>query len=197
MSPVRKKQEQKRVTEHTVDSLYKEYAEEMFAYALGFKVDREMAMDAVHDVFCRLCSYDSEGLAIENYRYYLFRAMRNKIIDIYKKTRCDDMEELNDRKLDKLPYRVRVSMEDEMIVREERTEIIQKVEELLDSLNSRQREMIYLYFIQECSYEEISEIMGINVASCRKSVYRTLKRLKEENKLILFYLLLSINVNSL
>lgn len=195
MSPVRKKKEQKIVTEHTVDSLYKEYAEEMFAYALGFKVDRELAMDAIHDVFCRLCSYDSEGLSIENCRYYLFRALRNQIIDIYKKARCNDTEGLDYSQLDKIPYRVRVSMEDEMIVHEERTEIIQKVEELLDSLNNRQREMIYLYFIQECSYEEISAIMGISVASCRKSVYRTLKRLKEENKLMLFYLLLSVSVS--
>lgn len=194
MSPVRKKQELKIATERTVDSLYKEYAEEMFAYALGFKVDRELAMDAIHNVFCRLCSYDSEGLSIENHRFYLFRALRNQIIDIYKKNRCGDMEELDDSKLDQLPYRVRVSMEDEMIVREEQTEIIQKVEELLDSLNSRQREMIYLYFIKECSYEEISEIMQISVASCRKSVYRTLKRLKRENKLSLFYLLLSVSV---
>lgn len=195
MPPERKKQDNKIRTKHTVDTLYKEYADEMFAYALGFKIDREMAMDAIHDVFCRLCAYDDAGLSIENHRYYLFRALRNRVIDIHKKTRREDMEMLADDRLDEIPYRVRVSIEDEMIVREERMEIIQKVEELLDSLNSRQREMIYLYFIQECSYEEISGIMHMNVAACRKSVYRALRRLKQENKLMLFYLMLSVNVS--
>ncbi|WP_455592824.1 RNA polymerase sigma factor [Bacteroides sp.] len=181
-------------TKHTVDTLYKEYADEMFAYALGFKIDREMAMDAIHDVFCRLCAYDEVDLSIENHRYYLFRALRNQIIDIYKKTRREDMEMLTDDRLDEIPYKVRVSIEDEFIVREEQAEIIRKVDSLLESLNSRQRELIYLYFIQECSYEEISGIMHMNVAACRKSVYRALLRLKQENKLMLFYLILSVNV---
>lgn len=176
-----------------MDSLYKDYADEMFAYALGFKIDREMAMDAIHDVFCRLCAYDDVNLSIENYRFYLFRALRNRVIDIYKKNKRGDMEMLSDAALDEIPYRVRVSIEDELIVREEQAEIIQKVEDILSCLNSRQRELIYLYFIQECSYDEISEIMHINVAACRKSVYRALIRLKKENKLMLFYLILSVN----
>lgn len=193
----RKKEEKKELVKHTVDTLYKAYADEMFAYALGFDISREMAMDAVHDVFCRLCSYDSEVFSLENHRFYLFRALRNQIISLYKRKKHPDTEVLHDDILDKIPYRVRVSIEDEMIVNEEQKAISEKVENVLDCLNSRQRELIYLYFIQECSYEEISQIMQMSVASCRKSVYRALHKLRKENKLMLFYLLLSVNLNSL
>ena len=191
----KKKEEKKKEVEYTVDSLYKEYADEMFAYALGFGIDREMAMDAIHDVFCRICSYDAEVFAIEKHRFYLFRALRNQIINLHKSSKRSDTEMMNDGMLDRIPYKVRVSMEDEMIVREEQKAIIEKVESVLDCLNSRQRELIYLYFIQECSYEEIAEIMQTSVLACRKSVYRALKRLKEENRLVLFYLILSVNVS--
>ena len=44
------------------------------------------------------------------------------------------------------------------------------------------------------SYEEIAEIMQISVPACRKLLYRTLLKLKHNNTLVLFYLLLSINV---
>lgn len=49
--------------------------------------------------------------------------------------------------------------------------------------------------MQECSYEEIAEIMQISVPACRKLLYRTLLKLKHNNTLVLFYLLLSINVS--
>ncbi|MCB6721091.1 RNA polymerase sigma factor, partial [Bacteroides fragilis] len=54
--------------------------------------------------------------------------------------------------------------------------------------------VIYLRYMQECSYEEIAEIMQISVPACRKLLYRTLLKLKHNNTLVLFYLLLSINV---
>lgn len=194
MPPERKKQDNKSRTKHTVDTLYKEYADEMFAYALGFKIDREMAMDAIHDVFCRLCANNNLNPSIEYHRLYLFRALRNRLIDIYKKNKREDREMFNHNRLDEIPYKVRVSIEDEFIVREEQAEIIKKVESLLDSLSNRQREIIYLYFIQGCTYKEISEITHLSVESCRKSVYRALNKLKQENKLMLFYLILSVNV---
>ena len=73
-------------------------------------------------------------------------------------------------------------------------QVSQKVDEILSILTERQREIIYLRYMQECSYEEIAEIMQISVPACRKLLYRTLLKLKHNNTLVLFYLLLSINV---
>ena len=181
--------------EYTVDSLYKAYVDELYAYALGFGLDKEAAMDAIHDVFCRLCAREENLVSLQNPRFYLFRALRNRLIDYYKQeSRRGNTEMLDRHAGDELPYRVLISIEDEMIAREERVEIERRVAEIMESLNHRQREIIYLRFVQGYSYEEISRILDIAVPSCRKSLSRAVLKLKRENKLMLLYLLLSINI---
>lgn len=181
--------------EYTVDSLYKAYVDELYSYAVGFGLDKEAAMDAIHDVFCRICAREENCVSLQNPRFYLFRALRNQLIDYYKyESRRGNAAALEQRTGNELPYRVLISIEDEMIAGEERREVEQRVEEILECLNPRQREIIYLRFVQGYSYEEISQILNIAVPSCRKSVSRAVLKLKRENKLMLFYLLLSINI---
>ena len=171
MLPKKKNLEEERA-KHTVDSLYKDYVDDLFSYALGFGFDKQTAMDAIHDVFCRVCIREREVQEIQNPKFYLLRALRNQLIDTYKLKR-NYSEVLTGEITDELPY---------------------KIDEILSILTERQREIIYLRYMQECSYEEIAEIMQISVPACRKLLYRTLLKLKHNNTLVLFYLLLSINV---
>ena len=192
MLPKKKNLEEERA-KHTVDSLYKDYVDDLFSYALGFGFDRQTAMDAIHDVFCRVCIREREVQEIQNPKFYLLRALRNQLIDTYKLKR-NYSEVLTGEITDELPYKIKITVEDEIIAAEEQAEVSQKVDEILSILTERQREIIYLRYMQECSYEEIAEIMQISVPACRKLLYRTLLKLKHNNTLVLFYLLLSINV---
>lgn len=134
-----------------------------------------------------------EKWEIQNPKFYLLRALRNQLIDTYKLKR-NYSEVLTGEITDELPYKIKITVEDEIIAAEEQAEVSQKVDEILSILTERQREIIYLRYMQECSYEEIAEIMQISVPACRKLLYRTLLKLKHNNTLVLFYLLLSINV---
>nr|WP_258865113.1 RNA polymerase sigma factor [Bacteroides fragilis] len=136
---------------------------------------------------------EREVQEIQNPKFYLLRALRNQLIDTYKLKR-NYSEVLTGEITDELPYKIKITVEDEIIAAEEQAEVSQKVDEILSILTERQREIIYLRYMQECSYEEIAEIMQISVPACRKLLYRTLLKLKHNNTLVLFYLLLSINV---
>lgn len=83
MLPKKKNLEEERA-KHTVDSLYKDYVDDLFSYALGFGFDKQTAMDAIHDVFCRVCIREREVQEIQNPKFYLLRALRNQLIDTYK-----------------------------------------------------------------------------------------------------------------
>ena len=144
-------------------------------------------------MFCRVCIREREVQEIQNPKFYLLRALRNQLIDTYKLKR-NYSEVLTGEITDELPYKIKITVEDEIIAAEEQAEVSQKVDEILSILTERQREIIYLRYMQECSYEEIAEIMQISVPACRKLLYRTLLKLKHNNTLVLFYLLLSINV---
>lgn len=172
MLPKKKNLEEERA-KHTVDSLYKDYVDDLFSYALGFGFDKQTAMDAIHDVFCRVCIREREVQEIQNPKFYLLRALRNQLIDTYKLKR-NYSEVLTGEITDELPYKIKITVEDEIIAAEEQAEVSQKVDEILSILTERQREIIYLRYMQECSYEEIAEIMQISVPACRKLLYRTL-----------------------
>ena len=79
-----------------------------------------------------------------------------------------------------------------MIKAEEQEMIRSKVEQLLESLTDRQREIIYLRYSQECDYEEIAQIMQITVPACRKLFHKALAKLKK-NPYSAFLLFLLIN----
>lgn len=179
---------------HTTDSLYKDHVDALFSYALGFGLDKDSAMDAVHDVFCKVCLREEDLRKINYPRFYLLRMLRNQLIDGYKHRR-DHAEVSVDDATDELPYKISISLEDEAIAAEERADILQRVDEILEGLTQRQREVIYLRFMQELSYTEIAGIMNMNVSACRKLLYRTMIKLKHQHTLVLFYLLLSIKVS--
>ena len=127
MLPKKKNLEEERA-KHTVDSLYKDYVDDLFSYALGFGFDKQTAMDAIHDVFCRVCIREKEVQEIQNPKFYLLRALRNQLIDTYKLKR-NYSEVLTGEITDELPYKIKITVEDEIIAAEEQAEVSQKVDE--------------------------------------------------------------------
>ena len=89
-----------------------------------------------------------------------------------------------------LPFQLNVTVEDEFIMHEDSEEIRQKVENVLNRLTHRQREIIYHRYIQECSYEEISEIMQISVAASRNLVSKSVTKLRAASLTISLFLLI-------
>ena len=91
---------------------------------------------------------------------------------------------------EQLPFQLNVTVEDEFIMKEDSEEIRQKVENVLNRLTHRQREVIYLRYIQECSYEEISDIMQISIAASRNLVSKSVTKLKESSLSLTLLLLI-------
>ncbi|WP_347022183.1 RNA polymerase sigma factor, partial [Bacteroides ovatus] len=60
----------------------------------------------------------------------------------------------------------------------------------LKGLTGRQKEIIYLRFVHEMSFEEISEIMEINIQSARNLLTRSMEKLRKEvsSTTILFFI---------
>ena len=56
-----------------------------------------------------------------------------------------------------------------------------KVKDMLDNISNTQREAVYLRYIAEMNYSEISDKLNIKQESARKLIYRAIKSLKEQN----------------
>jgi RNA polymerase sigma factor (sigma-70 family) len=166
---------------YDMDTLYRKYVNTLFSYALSLGFDRDTSMDAIHDVFCKLCLDEKLLKNVGNIRLYLLRALKNHLINIHKqRTAVTELSlESFGNSTGELPFTVKVTIEDELIAKEEEEALRIRITRLLEDLSDRQREIIYLRYREGCEYEEISQLMHISVSSCRKLIHKAMVKLKK------------------
>lgn len=170
-----------------IDAIYREHVHDLFSYAMHLGFDRETCKDAIHDIFYKLCTDHICLEQITNFRFYLLRALKNRLLDIHKQKK-DVIALSADAFFEELPFTVRVTVEDELVRWEEEQAVKETVESLLQTLSDRQREVIYLRYCHECDYEEIAQLMNISVNSCRNLLHKAILNLKKYT-LIIFSIL--------
>jgi len=158
--------------------IYREYVNDLYSYGISLGFSESKCMDAIHDIFCKLYISKRELDNVTNIKYYLFKSLKNRLIDIKKqedKVRFNDIDDYN--------FSIEVSVMDTIIDEEERKSLENKVKSLMESLTSNQREAIYLRYMLEMEYDEIAKILNINAESARKLVYRGIDKLREQTNL--------------
>lgn len=158
--------------------IYKEYVNDLYSYGISLGFSESKCMDAIHDIFCKLYVNKKYLDNVHNIKYYLFKSLKNRLIDIKKQ---EDKVKFND--IDEYNFSIEVSVMDIIIDEEERKSLEDKVKSLMDSLTNNQREAIYLRYMLEMEYDEIGEILNINAESVRKLVYRGIDKLREQTNL--------------
>ena len=164
--------------------IYRKYANQLLSYGLGLGFDRETLKDAIHDVFCKLYANKHFLENIKSLKSYLFKSLRNRLINIHKsQTDTIDIDGNEPH------FSVKVTVLDELIRDEDRVQIRNGIEKYLNCLTNRQREALYLRFIQDLDYEEIAVLLNMSPHAARKLTSRAIIRIREHNKLLLFLLL--------
>jgi RNA polymerase sigma factor (sigma-70 family) len=155
-------------------SLYHEYYRLLNNYCYKFTKDVSLIEDAIHDLFTTLwTSRDNLGnpLSVKN---YLYKSIRNILFrKIKAESRFFDLQE-ND---ESIPFVL--SYDHQYILNEEEKRIQQAIQQVIHKLPARQQEIIYLRFYDGLSYEEIADIMCINVSSAYKLLYKALDSLQQ------------------
>ena len=98
-----------------------------------------------------------------------------------KRLSTQSLEETSSAELEKTAYSEYVIAENEQVAMETQHEVVKK---LLAKLQESDRTVITLYYLGEMSYEEISEFLGVSVASIKNRLYRARRRLKQEEPMI-------------
>lgn len=158
--------------------IYDCYVDDMYTYALYLGFNEYDVMDAIHDVFFKLCEKEGSLKDIANLKFYLFKSLRNRLINIARK----DKKELCFNNLVDFEYlfsKLKDTVENKFIEKEEEKKIQDKITEMLCLLSPRQKEIIYLRYIQECDYNQIAEIMSMDYNNCRKLVYKAIQVLRK------------------
>lgn len=157
-------------------SIYNKYIDELFGYGLGLGFERETLKDAIQDTFFKLYLNKKQLQNVLQLKYYLFSILRNRLLDIYRAT-CKE----NRMDFIELPFVLEASILDTIIEQEERESLERRINLLFTVLTDRQKEAVYLRFIQEMEYEEIANLLGMTAPAVRKLISRAIGRMREEN----------------
>ena len=156
--------------------LYDSYVNDLYAYGKALGVSHEDLQDIIHDVFLHIMDHYT-GLNIcdnKQVKFYLLKCLKNKVVSNARK----NMEIFNIENLNDSEFPIHVTGLDLLINKEERTKLLNWIAKMLQRLTARQREAIYLRYMQELSYEEIAEILHITEKGSRKLVSRAMIELR-------------------
>jgi len=165
-------------------SFYNKYVDELYNYGISLGFSDSTCKDAIHDVFCKIYVNKNELKNIHNIKYYLFKSLKNRLLNIYRREKKIIFDEIEN-----YSFHIEACVMDSIIDKEEEEILKHKIESLMNSLTSNQREAIYLRYMQGMEYEEIAQILNINAESVRKLVYRGIDKLREQSNLSIIVIL--------
>lgn len=160
------------------EDIYNLYINGLLSYGISLGFDEDTCRDVAHDVFFKMYEDKKKLVHIKDAKSYLFRCFRNRLFNIYNK--ASRISSFND---ENIQFTTNVTVLDTIITKEEKNKLQKVVSDLLDSLTPRQREAIYLRYMQEMDYEDISEILEMNCNSARRLVHRGIKALRENESI--------------
>jgi RNA polymerase sigma factor (sigma-70 family) len=154
-------------------SLYHAYYRSLNNYGHKFTKDLNLIEDAIHDLFVTLwTNRDNLGNPI-SVKNYLYKSFRNTLFrKIKAESRFFDLQDDNS-----IPFEI--SYDQQLVLNEEENRLQQTIKDVLYKLPARQQEIIYLRFYDGLSYEEIAEVMCIQVSSTYKLLYKALENLQQ------------------
>lgn len=153
--------------------IYAIFYSDLIRYGLKIYADLDVVKDAIHDMMVQLFERKSGFQEVHNIKAYLLVMLRNKLYDQLKSKPTEELSEKINQTLS-VPNCIEWVIGEEAIHQETR-----KVQEVIDTLPSKQREVIHLRFYENISLSEIAEIMQINYQSVQNLLQRALKSLSE------------------
>ena len=141
--------------------------------------------DIVQDVMLNIFSLADITIPVENLAAYVYRSLRNRVVDILKKKRNEtiSMDAMNNSGLTigDILHDVRY----DTVSASEKNEMKEALYNAIESLDEDEKSIVYLTEFESRSFREISEDWGVPIGTLLSRKSRALKKIK--NKLILFY----------
>lgn len=141
------------------------------AYALVNQ--KEEAEDLLQETYIRLWNKRDELEAVNSPEAFAVATIKNLCIDYLRSTHANqgDNENLE---------QIRIESDDSPDRQLENREQIRYVRHLINQLPEKQREVIRLRGIQDCSFDEIEKITGLSSTNIRTLLSRARKAIREK-----------------
>jgi RNA polymerase sigma factor (sigma-70 family) len=168
--------------EDALSRIYSNNYDLLYDYGYRFTKNVHIVEDAIQEVFINLIKYRKSIGFVKNLQGYLVCTFRRQLLlDINKQKNIVSTEQMPEGFFDYFK-----SPDLDINDKEEKEFLHSTISSCVNELTDKQKEIIFLRFEREISYEEIATILNISVESCYKSIYRSIKtiRISAEKMLI-------------
>jgi RNA polymerase sigma-70 factor (ECF subfamily) len=133
----------------------------LFGYLLRVSCNRDLADDLLQESYCRFLATALPAMNDGEAKSYLFRIATNLLHDRWRRR-----EEAN------------ASLADEP-AREQHLDTRTDVRRAFDQLKARERELLWLAYVEGSSHKEIAELTGLRAGSIRLLLFRARRKLAD------------------
>jgi len=154
--------------------IYNLYIEELLSYGYRVTSNRQLIKDSIQDLFLHLWLHRENLSETDSVKFYLFRALRNRIIRNMEKgfLVSETPEDILANIIGDLPF------EHDLMQRETDEVQISRLQHAIEQLSKRQQEVILFRYHHDFSLEEISRLMNLNNQSVRNLLHRSISQLR-------------------
>jgi len=144
----------------------------LFNFARIMLNDNDEAQDAVQEVFIKLWNYRNKMGSINNIEAFAMKITKNWCIDRLKSKKPVYIESYDS----KFDFQKEKNNPLDIL---EHTDKMKELKDIMQKLPEQQRMIIQLRDVEGYEFEEIAEIMNINVNTIRVNLSRARSRIKE------------------
>lgn len=163
--------------QQSFELLYNIYYKKLINYGVKFTNELVEVEESIQDLFVKLWKNRANINSTTSVKYYLYRSFRRILC---RKIKSKRIQTYPIDEVENFPFEFELSHDHELVRKERLQELKIKVDKLVATLTNRQKEAIFLRFYEDLSYQEIAELLEMNVGAAYKLIYRALDRLKDQ-----------------
>lgn len=156
------------------ETIYRNYHAGLYEYGMRKLDNEELVKDCLQDLFVKLWQNRAGTGTTGNIRYYLMTALKNALINVRIKTDRYPTISFPAGEHFALRFSTAPEINNSDLLRRQSQQLLNA----LNQLTPRQKEVIYLRYFEDLSYEQIAALMDISVKGIYKLSYRALDALK-------------------
>lgn len=147
--------------------------DKLFRLALRITLSREDAEDIVQDTLMKVWSNRAEMGAVSSIEAYAMTMCRNQALDICAKKERQNIS-LDEKAHDRTD--THSMLPDEKMAQDEGKTLVRQT---IDSLPEKQRTAMLMREIEEKTYKEIAQVMGLTESDVKINIFRARKSIRE------------------
>ncbi|MBC3789211.1 RNA polymerase sigma factor [Spirosoma utsteinense] len=154
--------------------LYEWFSANLYRYGYNLIRNRQLVEDCLHELFLHLHENRGRLGPTDNIRFYLYRALRRRLLDTVTRLNKLDSDPYFFDKAEFVIQPYERFLIDEQILDRQKHVLIHE----LNKLPKRQKEILYLVYMKGLSYLQAAEVMDITIKSVYNTVNVALKTLR-------------------